>query len=134
MKCDIVSFLLPLSLLLSLYSSTGIPDGDTGLGSQFAQRQHVYQSDRIPLSLLPSRTSLRPGEYVIVSVSDVWSTSSLTWRMESSMTYPGSLSDETGPTVVYTAPYDVGEVVVRVQGTMAGVRNGEGWITFSVRP
>jgi len=134
MKRGIVSHLLPLTLMLSLYFITGFPENSAGPYDQFVQVEHIYQSDRIPISLLPSKTSLRPGEYVIVSVSDIWSTSNLVWSMESSMLDPGSLSDYTGSTVVYTAPNDDGEVVVRVRGTMGGVRNGEGWITFSVRP
>src|SRR4051794_37144462 len=122
MKRELMSRLLPIALVLSIYCTVGFHEERMGVGLQFAQVGDAYQSDRIPLSLLPPKTSLHPGDYVIISVSDIWSSSDLNWRIGSSILDPGYLSDNRGPTVVYTAPNDIGEVVIRVQGTMGGVR------------
>jgi ABC-type glycerol-3-phosphate transport system substrate-binding protein len=91
----------------------------------------------IPLSLNPSTAILNPGDQVVISViSEEWQAAELTWELFSEsedLKSPKALSASTGPTVIYVAPEQSGEVIVSVRGkTKGGV--GKSSVSFTIEP
>lgn len=75
----------------------------------------------IPIALNPSKTTLQPGENVVISVlSSEWRSARLIWSLWASSPRMGTLSSNFDPTVVYTAPEEPGTVTVSVGGALEG--------------
>ena len=89
----------------------------------------------IQLSLTPSKTAITANETIVISItSENWQKADLKWSLRyknGGARSPGSLSALTGPTVVYTAPEEPGEVVVTVEGHQDG-RESTASILFKV--